>query len=248
MSKTLKCPNCGSELPELVDADEATEITCPQCKQVVKAEPVLDPETPTLPKLRVVRVTNPVYHIEPEAGWEPEPESAVDVETPQDSRAEPPLVSHLEQWSIPGEPPAMALPEEQVPVVMSPPVTQPPEDWPTVVEPPTVESPPVNQLEQWPPVTESPTTAQPEDWPQAARPEQWPQVARPEQWPQAARPEQWPTAPLEAAPPSPVSSSHLFPPTAAPSGDVGATRPISPRVGWERAYVGQRRFRQLHSR
>jgi hypothetical protein len=208
VSETLKCPNCGLELPEFVVADEATETMCPYCKQVVKPEPTLDPETlaldpetPTFPKLRVIRVTSPVYHAEPEGASVPAPEPAVDAETPQVSTEESMLVSRPEDWPTVVEPPVTALPQEQAPVAVElEPLVIQSEDWPTVVEPPSMTRP-----GQWPiPAAESPRVAEPEDWP---------------------------TAPLEAAPPAPVPSLHLLPPTAAPTGDVGATRPISP-PGW----------------
>jgi hypothetical protein len=51
---SVTCPFCGLELPD------PQVITCPHCSQPLMTNPLLDPEEPTLPKLRITRVSHPL--------------------------------------------------------------------------------------------------------------------------------------------------------------------------------------------
>jgi hypothetical protein len=51
---SVTCPYCGLELPD------PQVITCPHCSQPLTTNPLLDPEEPTLPKLRITRVSHPL--------------------------------------------------------------------------------------------------------------------------------------------------------------------------------------------
>src|SRR5215475_13034447 len=54
--ETVRCPNCGLDLSEL---NEAQATTCPRCNQPVQTMMNQDSETPTLPKMRAIRFTDP---------------------------------------------------------------------------------------------------------------------------------------------------------------------------------------------
>jgi hypothetical protein len=51
---SVTCPYCGLELPD------PQVLTCPHCGQPLKTNPLLDPEEPTLPNLRITRVSRPL--------------------------------------------------------------------------------------------------------------------------------------------------------------------------------------------
>jgi hypothetical protein len=51
---SVTCPYCGLELPD------PRVGTCPHCNQPLQTNRLLDPEEPTLPKLRIIRVSHPL--------------------------------------------------------------------------------------------------------------------------------------------------------------------------------------------